>query len=125
MGTYTAEVLRLVNAERLSAGLSALRTTPALNAVAQVRAKEASTSFSHTRPDGTSCFTALKEGGVSYRAAGENIAKGSPTPARVMEGWMNSAGHKANILNGNFTTIGIGYYVDNTGTATWSQMFIG
>ena len=94
-----------------------------LSAAAQVRAQEIDVSFSHTRPDGTSCFTVLKDFGISYRACGENIAKGSPSPARVVEGWMNSAGHRANILNANFTAIGVGVYADAAGTLHWAQLF--
>jgi len=65
----------------------------------------------------------LKEMGISYRACGENIAKGSPTPERVVQGWMNSAGHRANILNENFTTIGVGVHEDAAGVMHWAQMF--
>ena len=87
------------------------------------RAQEIAQSFSHTRPDGTNGFTVLKERGIVYVACGENIAKGSITPRRVMEGWMNSAGHRKNILNANFTSIGVGYYLDAAGTAHWVQLF--
>ena len=87
------------------------------------RAQEIAQSFSHTRPDGSSCFTILEEFGVSYRAAGENIAMGQRTPEEVMDGWMNSSGHRANILNGTFTSIGVGYYVDGAGAAHWVQIF--
>lgn len=74
---------------------------------AQVRAVETKTLFSHTRPDGSSFSTALKEQGVSYRGAGENIAWGQKTSEQVMEGWMNSAGHRANILNEKYTSLGV------------------
>lgn len=120
--TEVAEVIRLVNEERAKQGLPALKTTDALTRAAQVRADELLTLFSHTRPDGRSCFTALGEAGVSYRAAGENIAMGYPTPAAVVEGWMNSPGHRANILNGSYTTIGVGY---NSQKNCWVQMFVG
>ena len=120
---YAQEVVRLVNIERERAGLAKLTMDATLSAAAQVRAQEIDVSFSHTRPDGTSCFTVLKEFGIGYRACGENIAKGSPSPARVVEGWMNSAGHRANILNANFTAIGVGVYADAAGTLHWAQLF--
>ena len=116
-------VASLVNAARRDAGLSELELDADLCAAAQARAQEIAQSFSHTRPDGSSCFTILEEFGVSYRAAGENIAMGQRTPEEVMDGWMNSSGHRANILNGTFTSIGVGYYVDGAGAAHWVQIF--
>ena len=89
---------------------------------AQTRAGELQTSFSHTRPSGASCFTALTEAGVSYTRAGENIAYGQSTPEAVVQSWMNSSGHRANLLSSSFTTIGVGYTVVN-GTAYWAQLF--
>jgi len=89
-----------------------------VTAAAQVRAKEIKTSFSHTRPDGRSCFTALDEAGASYMGAGENIAIGQRTPEQVVNDWMNSEGHRKNILNSNFKYIGVG--VDGT---AWTQLF--
>ena len=123
VSAYAQEVVRLVNIERANAGLPALAMDAQLSAAAAIRAEEIDTSFSHTRPDGTSCFTVLREMGIAYRACGENIAKGSPTPARVVEGWMNSAGHRANILNENFTTIGVGVHEDAAGVMHWAQLF--
>lgn len=116
-------VASLVNAARRDAGLSELELDADLCAAAQARAQEIAQSFSHTRPDGSSCFTILEEFGISYRAAGENIAMGQRTPEEVMDGWMNSSGHRANILNGTFTSIGVGYYVDGAGAAHWVQIF--
>lgn len=101
LSEYARQVIDLVNQERAAAGLADLKTDAALCAAAQVRAQEIAQSFSHTRPDGTNGFTVLKERGIVYVACGENIAKGSITPRRVMEGWMNSAGHRKNILNAN------------------------
>lgn len=118
-----AAVASLVNAARQDAGLSELELDADLCAAAQARAQEIAQSFSHTRPDGSSCFTILEEFGISYRAAGENIAMGQRTPEEVMDGWMNSSGHRANILNGTFTSIGVGYYVDGAGAAHWVQIF--
>lgn len=116
-------VTSLVNAARQDAGLSELELDADLCAAAQARAQEIAQSFSHTRPDGSSCFTILEEFGISYRAAGENIAMGQRTPEEVMDGWMNSSGHRTNILNGTFTSIGVGYYVDGAGAAHWVQIF--
>ena len=121
---YEAEVLSLVNSERAKYGLSPLAQDKGAAEVAHLRAKEIVKSFSHTRPDGSSCFTAAKELGVSYRSAGENIAYGYPTPQKVVEGWMNSEGHRKNILSTSFSKIGIGCYKSN-GVLYWSQFFIG
>lgn len=119
---YAAEVVRLVNAERAKNGLPALSVDTKVQRAAQVRASEQAQLFSHTRPNGASCFTALTEAGVSYRGAGENIAYGQTSPAAVMNAWMNSEGHRKNILNANFTTIGVGYTTIG-GTAYWAQLF--
>ena len=120
---YAEQVVTLVNQERAAEGLSPVTMDDDVAAAALVRARECATSFSHTRPNGTSCFTALKETGVSYRGAGENIAYGQQTPTEVMQAWMNSSGHRANILNGDYTKIGVAYTVIN-GTPYWAQFFI-
>ena len=120
---FAAEVLRLVNEERKKAGLAELRAGPAaLDAAADLRAQEIAVLFSHSRPNGSSCFTALAEHGVAYAACGENIASGYATPAAVMAVWMNSPGHRANIL-GNYNRLGVGVYEQN-GRLHWAQMFI-
>jgi len=80
--------------------------------------------FDHNSPVYGSPFDMMKQFGISYTAAGENIAKGQRTPAEVMNGWMNSSGHRANILNSNFTEIGVGYVTDENGTGYWVQHFI-
>lgn len=121
---YEAEVLRLVNAERAKIGLAPLVMDDGAVKVAHLRAKEIVQSFSHTRPDGRSCFTAANDLGVSYRAAGENIAYGYATPEQVVNGWMNSEGHRKNILSASYTKIGIGCY-ESSGVLYWSQFFIG
>ena len=121
-GDFASQVAALVNAERAKYGLSALTMDTKVQQAALVRAKETAQSFSHTRPNGSSFSTALTEAGVSYRTAGENIAYGQSTPQQVMNAWMNSSGHRANILNANYTTIGVGYTVIN-GTAYWAQLF--
>lgn len=120
---YVLRVAELVNEERAKAGLQPLTLQKDIREAAQVRAIETVTSFSHTRPDGRHFTTALKEAGVSYRGAGENIAWGQKTPEQVMEGWMNSAGHRANILNETYTSIGIGYHQNSAGVNYWSQLF--
>ena len=121
---FANEVVRLVNEERAKAGLPALTVDRGAASAAQVRAKEIERSFSHTRPDGSSFNSALTEAGVNFRGAGENIAYGQNSPEKVMEGWMNSSGHRANILNRDFTSIGVGHYQDASGTDYWTQLFI-
>lgn len=124
-GDYRAQVVALMNQERAAAGVGGISQNASLDAVAQVRAQEIVQSFAHTRPDGSSCFTVLDQNGIVYMTAGENIAAGYGTPADVMAGWMNSEGHRANILNGSFGQVGIGYYTDpNTPYGTyWVQIF--
>lgn len=120
---YIKEVVDLVNIERAKEGLAPLTIDTKVQAAAQVRAKECEQRFSHTRPNGTSFSTALKEQNVSYRSAGENIAWGQKSPQEVVTAWMNSSGHRANIMNKNFTTIGVGYYENARGTDYWCQLF--
>lgn len=123
--SYAQRVVQLVNQEREKAGLQPLSISRSAEAAALIRSKEIENSFSHTRPNGSSFSTALKEQGVSYRSSGENIAWGQKTPEQVMQGWMNSPGHRANILNANFTAIGVGYYRNAAGVNYWTQLFIG
>ncbi|MBQ8927677.1 MAG: hypothetical protein IJ055_05305 [Oscillospiraceae bacterium] len=117
-------VTALVNAERARQGLPALREEAVLDRAAEQRAQEIVQQFSHTRPDGSSCFTVLEEYGVLYRSAGENIAYGYTSPESVMDGWMNSPGHRANILSGQYDSIGIGVF-EYGGTTYWTQVFTG
>ncbi|NLL00228.1 MAG: hypothetical protein GX271_06145 [Clostridiales bacterium] len=119
---FAEEVLRLVNIERSKAGLSSLTTNATLKAAADKRAQETKVSFSHTRPNGSKFSTVLQEFGISYRTAGENIAYGQRSPQEVVNGWMNSPGHRANILNGSFGKIGIGVY-QSGGVIYWTQLF--
>jgi len=114
----------LVNKERAAYGLNALSQDPSLQAAAQKRSYEQTELFSHTRPDGNSCFSVLPEYGITYKGAGENIAYGQKTPSEVVDAWMNSEGHRANILSANFTEIGVGCYISPSGTIYWTQMFI-
>ena len=120
--SYAEQVVKLVNEERAKAGLPALKFDADITAAANIRAKEIKQLFSHTRPDGSSFSSVLKEQGISYRGSGENIAWGQKSPEQVMNGWMNSAGHRANILNSSFTRIGVGYVAEGR---YWTQMFIG
>ncbi len=118
--TYASEVLTIVNKERQSYGLKPVTMTKALTDGAMLRAAETAVSFSHTRPNGEQCFTAFEW----TRTAGENIAYGQRSPEQVMSGWMNSSGHRANILNSAFTTIGIGCFEYND-RLYWAQAFSG
>lgn len=120
---FIKEVVNLVNIERAKEGLTPLTIDTKVQSAAMVRAKECEQSFSHTRPNGSSFATALKEQNVSYTRAGENIAWGQRSPKEVMTAWMNSSGHRANIMNPNFTTIGVGYYENSKGTDYWCQLF--
>lgn len=121
--SFIQQVVNLVNEERATEGLAPLTIDTKVQAAAMVRAEECEERFSHTRPDGSNFATALKEQKVSYRSAGENIAYGQQTPEAVMKAWMNSSGHRANIMNPNFTTIGVGYYENANGTDYWCQLF--
>lgn len=121
--SYAEQVVKLVNEERAKAGLAALALDESIASAAQVRAREIEVSFSHTRPDGRSFSTVLKDNGISYRGAGENIAWGQKSPEEVMKGWMNSEGHRANILNPKFTKIGVGCYQNAAGRNYWTQLF--
>lgn len=113
------EVYKLVNAERVKAGYTPLQYHNGLQQAAMVRAKEISIKFSHDRPDGTDSSTAIFEAGVGC-ASDENIARGYPSPESVVQGWMNSLGHKAAILRKSSTHIGIGFYENSYGTYFWT-----
>lgn len=121
--SYAEQVIKLVNEERAKAGLPALTMSKDITTAANVRAKEIKQSFSHTRPDGSSFSSVLSQYGISFRGSGENIAWGQKTPEQVMNAWMNSDGHRANILNKNFKNIGVGYYQDANGVKYWVQLF--
>ena len=117
--TLSYKVFEIVNQERIKAGVKPLKFNNDMYKAAMVRAKECDEMFSHDRPNGTSCFTALKEAGVKYFSAGENIAMGYRTPADVMKGWMDSEGHRNNILDPDFTDFACGVYK----SGYWSQFF--
>ena len=122
--SFARQVVQLVNEERTKNGLSPLTIHTGAERAAQVRAQEIQSSFSHTRPNGSSFSTALTEAGVSYSRSGENIAYGQRTPAQGMDAWMNSSGHRANILNSSFSQIGVGYVESASGIGYWTQLFI-
>ncbi|MDE6710039.1 MAG: Ig-like domain-containing protein [Oscillospiraceae bacterium] len=119
------KVVEIVNKERKKAGKDPLKSDDELNAIAALRAKEIAEQFSHTRPNGTSCFTAFDEAGYKYMMSAENIAYNYNDSADdIMEIWMNSSGHKANILSGDVTKIGVGLY-ESGGKYYWVQVFAG
>ncbi|MDF3002922.1 MAG: serine protease [Bacillota bacterium] len=126
IGNYEQQVVDLVNKERAAAGLSALKVNTKLASVAETKAEDLRDKnyFSHTSPTYGSPFDMMKQFGITYTAAGENIAKGQKNPSSVMDGWMNSEGHRANILNSSYTEIGVGYVTDSNGNTYWVQMFI-
>ena len=120
------QILSLVNSERRANGLSPLVLDSGLCRVAAAKAEDMKNKgyFSHTSPTYGSPFDMLKSFGISYRTAGENIAKGQKTPQAVMTAWMNSQGHRKNILAQGYTKLGVGY-VYNNGSPYWVQIFTG
>lgn len=121
--SYTDKVIELVNAERAKSGLAPLAADNALSEYAQLRSTELTDNFAHRRPDGSSPLTYVL-GLNGTHTAGENIAYGQRSPEEVMNSWMNSEGHRANILSSSFTMIGVGCYEEN-GTLYWTQIFAG
>ena len=121
------EVLNIVNKERTSRGLSALKFNAELAKVATTKSQDMIDRgyFDHNSPTYGSPFDMMKKFGITYKSAGENIAMGQKTPQEVMTAWMNSDGHRKNILNSSFTEIGIGIAKDKNGRLYWTQMFIG
>lgn len=120
---FEKQVVDLTNAERQKAGLKPLQIHTQLMNVAEAKSADMAKNnyFSHNSPTYGSPFDQIKAAGISYRAAGENIAQGQRTPAQVVQAWMDSPGHRANILNANFTHIGVGYVADGN---YWTQQFI-
>jgi uncharacterized YkwD family protein len=121
---YEQEVIRLVNEIRVQNGLKPLTYDWELSRVARYKSQDMKDNryFSHTSPVYGSPFQMMKNFGITYRSAGENIARGQRSPQEVVNAWMNSDGHRANILNPSFTQIGVGYVADGN---YWTQMFIG
>lgn len=124
VASYEAEVIRLVNEIRQQNGLRPLTANWELSRVARYKSRDMLENgyFSHNSPTYGSPFQMITAFGLSYRTAGENIAKGYPTPQAVVNGWMNSSGHRANILNASYKQIGVGYVSSGN---YWTQMFIG
>ncbi|MBW7458432.1 hypothetical protein K0U00_30770 [Paenibacillus sepulcri] len=119
---FAQQVLELVNQERSKAGLGSLSMSSELSNMAMVKAQDMYNNhyFDHNSPTHGSPFDMMKEFGITYNSAGENIANGQTTPTQVMKDWMNSPGHKANILNKSYTQIGIAFYNNE-----WVQEFTG
>ena len=124
VAAYESEVIRLVNEIRRQNGLSALTANWELSRIARYKSQDMVDNryFSHTSPTYGTPFQMIRAFGLSYRTAGENIAYGQRTPQAVVDAWMNSSGHRANILNAAFTQIGVGYVSSGH---YWTQMFIG
>ena len=122
--SYEQEVIRLVNEIRVQNGLKPLTYNWELGRVARYKSQDMHDNryFSHTSPVYGTPFQMIKNFGITYRSAGENIARGQKTPKAVVDAWMNSSGHRANILSSSFTEIGVGYVADGN---YWTQMFIG
>ena len=125
--SMTSQVVNLVNSERAAQGLTALQKDSRLAALAQQKAEDMAKNqyFSHTSPTYGSAFDMLKAAGYSYKTAGENIAMGQKSAASVMDGWMHSSGHRANILYTSYEKIGVGYAVSADGMPYWVQIFAG
>ncbi len=121
---FPLEVLRLVNVERARVGAAPLKLAKDLTASAYVRAKELPYKFSHTRPDGSKCFTAMPQIG---HVLGENLAGGQTSPQQVVQAWMDSKTHRENMLSKNFTEMGVVYYYQSNSKYKhyWVQHFRG
>ena len=121
---YENEVIRLVNEIRVKNGLNPLISDWELSRVARYKSQDMKDNnyFSHTSPVYGSPFNMMKKIGISYKTAAENIAKGQKTPQAVVNSWMNSSGHRANILNPSYKKIGVGYVASGN---YWTQMFVG
>jgi len=124
---FQKEVLDLVNKERAKAGVSQLSLDDKLSNVATIKSQDMidKNYFDHTSPTYGSPYEMMKQFGISYTIAGENIAAGQSTPQQVMNDWMNSSGHRGNILNSSYTKLGVGIAKDANGKLYWTQMFIG
>ncbi|SCC07652.1 CAP domain-containing protein [Bacillus wiedmannii] len=123
LSEFEQRVVELTNAERVKQGLPALKIDTELSKVARVKSEDMQKNnyFDHNSPTYGSPFDMMKKFGISYTSAGENIAQGQRTPEEVVQAWMNSAGHRANILNNGFTHIGVGYVESGN---YWTQQFI-
>lgn len=121
------EVIRLVNAQRAKAGRAALTGNNEISDVARMKSEDfiKNNYFSHNSPTYGSPFDMLRSFGISFNAAGENIASGQRSAAETMQFWMNSSGHRDNILNSAYDQIGVGVARDSNGNLYWTQMFVG
>lgn len=119
------EVLRLVNVERKKNGLNELVLSHTLNGIATKKAEDMRDRnyFDHNSPTYGSPFEMLQQFGVDYQSAGENIAAGQKSAQNVMNDWLNSSGHRANILNKNYTELGVGYVEGGSYGTYWVQLF--
>lgn len=126
LSSYEKEVIRLTNLERTKRGLPALTENWQLSRVARYKSQDMVNKnyFSHTSPTYGSPFTMMQSFGLKFSAAGENIAYGQRTPQAVVTAWMNSAGHRANILSTAYTQIGVGAAKKADGTLYWTQEFM-
>lgn len=124
--TQENEVVRLVNIQRAKAGLPALKINWQLSRVARYKSADMANKgyFSHNSPTYGTPFQMMENFGLSFTAAGENIAYGQRTPAEVMDGWMNSPGHRSNIMSGSFSEIGVGLAKNSNGVCYWTQQFM-
>ncbi|HBL6448524.1 TPA: sporulation protein [Clostridioides difficile] len=124
---YQKEVVDLVNIERAKAGLNPLTLDSSISNVATKKSQDMidDNYFSHNSPTYGSPFDMLKKFGISYKTAGENIAMGQKTPKEVVNAWMNSEGHRKNIMNPNFSKIGVGVAQKSGGSIYWTQIFVG
>ncbi|WP_338444267.1 CAP domain-containing protein [Bacillus spizizenii] len=124
VSAYEKKVVELTNAERQKQGLKPLQIDETLSKSARAKSQDMKDKnyFDHQSPTYGSPFDMMKSFGISYKTAGENIAKGQKTPEEVVKAWMNSEGHRKNILNPNFTHIGVGYVESGS---IWTQQFIG
>ncbi|WP_313342091.1 CAP domain-containing protein [Sedimentibacter sp.] len=123
--SYEQKVVELVNVERQKAGLPALKLDSAISNVARTKSKDMAVNnyFAHQSPTYGSAGDMLTKFGIKWSAWGENIASGQRTPEAVVTAWMNSPGHRANILSSNFGRIGVGYVTNSNGTPYWTQVF--
>lgn len=125
VSSYEQKVVELVNVERQNAGLPALKLDASISNIARMKSKDMADNnyFAHQSPTYGSAGDMLTKFGIKWSAWGENIASGQKTPEAVVTAWMNSPGHKANILSSNYSKIGVGYVTNSNGTSYWTQMF--
>ncbi|MDF2949613.1 MAG: putative Calcium-chelating exported protein [Sedimentibacter sp.] len=123
--SYEQKVVELVNIERQKAGLQALTLNSEISNVARTKAKDMAVNnyFAHQSPTYGSAGDMLTKFGIRWSAWGENLASGQRTPESVVTAWMNSEGHRANIMSPNFSRIGVGYVTNSSGTPYWTQVF--